>query len=762
MSSGDRAKPTSYEERNPFDISKRSEKDVAAEIAQRLAAWKQARGRSYATPPAPAGEGKQTPLGAPVQPTRLPKFTEPVARAQQPANAPRPGRIDRPKRANPQESAAARTSSRAPLFATASVIRRAMPPAPSPKRAAVPPEAQFQTLSLEPLDAAAAVPPSETFAVAPSRAEIPEATSDTAETRNSDAELAPSFGATAEIVATAVEENSPDAPASETPVDEAQEVRGADVPLIAEVIERRSREAEGSNNETRALSSLAAQPIGSAIAELREDPALAHDAADEEAPTVRSHEVLDVDASVAEEPHSSAPPPPDAPDESPDQAPATIEEPIAMPPAAVPAIPPIEAFDDERRDTESPNVATSGFEYPVEETPPAERAALANEPIEAPVSEDRPSETPGIEPTSEPVGGRELVARKSDIEIAPLAAPRTEAPDWEPRIATRKIELPSIQTLIESRRIDTLRADPVIAGRRPIFPHIDQEAWDIPPPIAAHQIARSRGGTGWAIGLGALLLIVGLTAPAAIWQGRQQAPVDQVVALVPAPEPPAKAEMPANSNAPVQMQPAAPVPQAAAVPPPSAPASVQAQLAPSLPAQPEVNEPAPEEQAALSAVGNGGELARAPIIAPPPEGPAATAPASKPVAKSPANKAGAQPKVAAVEAPAFQPVAHPFIPEPGPTPAPFQPAAGSASVPINGTAPSSVVLKPNLIAQLKPKAAVVSAPRPANNAPQKTVQKPRAQNSRDLDQMFQTLIDTLSQGQPVNPTNKPIPPSTRK
>src|ERR1044071_2647029 len=99
MSSGERGKPAAtYKEKTPFDIPRRSETEVASEIAQRMAAWKQARGRSYATSAAAAaktrprpgdaksGEAeqqasqpKQPHIAAPVQPARLPKIGGPVA-----------------------------------------------------------------------------------------------------------------------------------------------------------------------------------------------------------------------------------------------------------------------------------------------------------------------------------------------------------------------------------------------------------------------------------------------------------------------------------------------------------------------------------------------------------------------------------------------------------------------------------------------------------------------------------------------------------
>ena len=61
--------------------------------------------------------------------------------------------------------------------------------------------------------------------------------------------------------------------------------------------------------------------------------------------------------------------------------------------------------------------------------------------------------------------------------------------------------------------------------------------------------------------------------------------------------------------------------------------------------------------------------------------------------------------------------------------------------------------------QLKPQSAAVKS---ASNVPQKVVRKPRPQDPRSLDQMFQTLIDTLSEGKPVNPATKPPPPSNRR
>src|SRR5262245_46098255 len=130
MNSGEKAKPpASFEERNPFDISRNSGPQVAAEIAKRMAAWKQA--RAYASPAAttapstnpsgkvPSGDTKLLPpIAAPVQPTRMPK----AAHGSQPAQA------------TPATERAGSAASRVPYFAV-SATRRAMPPAPSLKQA---------------------------------------------------------------------------------------------------------------------------------------------------------------------------------------------------------------------------------------------------------------------------------------------------------------------------------------------------------------------------------------------------------------------------------------------------------------------------------------------------------------------------------------------------------------------------------------------------------------------------------------------------
>jgi len=154
MSSDERAKPpATYEERNPFDISRRSENEVAAEIARRMAAWKQARARSHATPTTvPGPEATLPPISAPVQPARLPKFGEHAAHAQpaaapQPATAPRPDQVDTSAVPVGREDAKpAGAAERAPLFAA---FRRAMPPAPGLDRPSARPKPRIETPRLE-------------------------------------------------------------------------------------------------------------------------------------------------------------------------------------------------------------------------------------------------------------------------------------------------------------------------------------------------------------------------------------------------------------------------------------------------------------------------------------------------------------------------------------------------------------------------------------------------------------------------------------
>jgi hypothetical protein len=405
---------------------------------------------------------------------------------------------------------------------------------------------------------------------------------------------------------------------------------------------------------------------------------------------------------------------------------------------------------------------------PVAETLENELAAAATPEIEA---DDRDSAAPRIDsplagtydsvaaapaPDDKAAGRREPTldwpgTEHRAIELTapvPLAAET----DAKPRIALRGIE-----TRIEARRLDSLRADPHLAERRPIFPHIELEDWDIPPEVAAR--TRARAGTGWAIGLGALLLIIGITAPAAIWQHGRQTPTDQdqVAMLNPAPAQPVKpaaGTQPTTGPTTQATLPEAPQPEAAAEPaPPAPPPATEAATPPA--AEPDVGKASANDQATLGAVRNGGELNEAPISTPP--APVADL-ASKP--KTQAIPAATMP-AASKAADGWAMVPRPFVPDPGP--APFLRAPAGASVAVDGAAPASVGLKPSLMGQLKPQvAAKAPSVRSASNTPQKVTRKPRPLDPRNLDQMFQTLIDTLSEGQPVNPANKPAAPSTRR
>ncbi|HEX6120036.1 MAG TPA: hypothetical protein VFZ03_11370 [Dongiaceae bacterium] len=355
--------------------------------------------------------------------------------------------------------------------------------------------------------------------------------------------------------------------------------------------------------------------------------------------------------------------------------------------------------------------------------------------------------TPAAAADSAPAASarRLKIAAPGRLSIEP-AGPR-------PRAAPAGIELPSIETRIEARRIATLRADPWIAGRRSIFPHIEPEDRIVPSTAVAARARRQRRGTGWAIGLGALLLIVGITAPAAIWQGRQANPGDQDQVAALAPPPTSQAANEAAPKAAFQAQqganiaPPADAPDQPAVPPPPARQAAAAPTASSSGSSSPPPEPraGSAEQAALAPVRESGELNKAPVRSPPP-------PAAAPDR-------------------AFSPVAHAFVPEAVPKPTPFRPepspimpvasvpANGGASVPLDGS-PESVSLKPRLIGQLKPRAP--AAAETTDAAPQRAAAKPRVAYPPTLDQMFQTLIDTLSSGQPVNSDSKPIPPSTRR
>jgi hypothetical protein len=96
-----------------------------------------------------------------------------------------------------------------------------------------------------------------------------------------------------------------------------------------------------------------------------------------------------------------------------------------------------------------------------------------------------------------------------------------------------------------------------------------------------------------------------------------------------------------------------------------------------------------------------------------------------------------------------------------PQSAPAQSAPVTGSVPVTG-GPATIALRPSLSGQLKPAQTAdtnTAMPAPAR---QSVTRKPRPYYPQSLDQMFQNLIDTLSEGQPVNPASKPLPPGNRR
>ena len=110
-------------------------------------------------------------------------------------------------------------------------------------------------------------------------------------------------------------------------------------------------------------------------------------------------------------------------------------------------------------------------------------------------------------------------------------------------------------------------------------------------------------------------------------------------------------------------------------------------------------------------------------------------------------------------------VARPFEPEQGNGPFLRVPTTGAATVPVAGAPVQSaaVGVKPNLMGQLKPKAAAVaSASKPSASKPRTVQRQPKPFFQQSPDQMFETLIETLSEGRPVNPNTKPAAPSNRR
>ena len=132
MTSDESAKPhPALQDRNSFDISRRSEEDVAAEIAARLSAWKQARGRGNASPaPAarPAAGSAMVRPGATQQRSSDELLGRPQPYGQSPM--PRFGEY-----AEERPAAERAPDPVAPAAPNPSALRRAVPAAPSLSRA---------------------------------------------------------------------------------------------------------------------------------------------------------------------------------------------------------------------------------------------------------------------------------------------------------------------------------------------------------------------------------------------------------------------------------------------------------------------------------------------------------------------------------------------------------------------------------------------------------------------------------------------------
>jgi hypothetical protein len=344
----------------------------------------------------------------------------------------------------------------------------------------------------------------------------------------------------------------------------------------------------------------------------------------------------------------------------------------------------------------------------------------------------------------------QAAGRKEPTFDEPVRRAQPAATTAAPRIPLRPIE-----TRIEARRIDTLRADPVLSAPRPIFPHIEPEEWDVPPMIAA-QARQERRGTGWAIGLGTLLLIAGITAPAAIWQQGRQVQ-DEVALVTPAPAPQqaqtsaptAETTAQPDLQAPTKEAPVAEAPQPE-TPPPAPAIPTQEASTPTAPNQavprPETEQATarPQPTTPLGAINDGGDVSEAPVVAPPP----------------PMASLASKGRSAGTGSPM---VARPFVPEQDDGPFLRAPTTGTTTVPVVEAPAQStgVGAKPNLIGQLKPKPTMAAA-KPAASKPRPVVRKPKPFFQQSPEQMFETLVETLSEGKPANPATKPASPSSRR
>ena len=834
MSSGDQAKPPgTFEERNPFDISRRSGTDVAAEIAKRMAAWKQARSRTSDAPgTVPSGEAKQSAPAAPVQPTRTSKTAVPDRAPPTQATAP-----------------AARSSTgnaaRVPYFAL-SAVRRAMPPAPSLKQGSASPQAPAGNEPALRSDdwAIAVVAPAldqaSTWHDEASLDEMPLEASDTAhpgaEPESPRADPPP--------IGVASSEDSPleaaAAPQHPMPVEpDDNERRRAE----ARAIKARWMAAHDPDAllDTSGAHSHVASTVQAAMTTAQEiasgEPALAHepqDAAEGRAGLLgekpadavsREEQSLDKpvepDEEAAQEIASeiAAPIAGDGPDKAMERPEPTSDARVARVTPALraghdvawetPALG-LAALDEMAGRKEptfdgpvaraAPDAAPEGHDEVAEELQPA--ASMAAEPD---TSGNRPARDEGLSIAAlDEAAGRKEPTFDQPVERRPVerAAPEIEPPALanQPRVAETRneaagtavssldevespqlgiaaldkaagrkepsldglvrpantkpaaaqpaaphIALRPIETRIEARRMDTLRADPQLSARRPIFPHIEPDEWDLLPVVVA-EARQERGGTGWAIGLGAILLIAGITAPAAIWQ--QGRPVQDQVALVnpaPAPQPVPAPAPTATTTTPAPAQPTVPETSQPEPPPPAPAVTAQEPIAPKSPApEPETGQVAenPQPATALRSIGDSEDVNEAPVMTPPP--PTVNL-ASKPVGTGTPM------------------VARPFVPEGGDGPFLRAPTTGATSVPVAGAPvqPDGAGVKPNLMGQLKPKA-TISAAKPVASKPRPVARKPKPFFQQSPEQMFETLVDTLSEGKPANPATKPASPSTRR
>jgi hypothetical protein len=882
MSSGEKPKPpATIEERNPFDISRNSGPEVAAEIAKRMAAWKQARGRttpasttnrSSAIPSATISSGDAKPpppIAAPVQPARMPKDGP----GSQPAQT--------------HTGSASKSAPRVPYFAVAAT-RRAMPPAPSPKQARLPTSGSDERAART--DEPAIVPS------APVREPVPQ---DQDQRQAADAAILattpePPVAESSPFVSDAIEEAPLETRAMGAPaqLDSSDTHPGESAPAAArseptppdssepEPTESEPTETERRRAEARALKArwIAARDLDSLLerpAAGAAQPVEAAETASRDTGTGKDAGPLSREPQGVEEDLVRSSTEPDIAFE----ATAPVDEPVlpatptAEPEATAVQTSPMAALDqaagrkdptfdvpkspapetasvanlDAGREAQALDIAAldemagrreptfdapiaravpsmfdatfdaapeAGVEAPDEEAPDEVVAPLRAEPVaagapdlttrdatddqrvlsiaalDAVAGRKEPTFDPPVQSSVEPAASDGVAAEARDeVSIAPAdsaptqyvsveaanespalgidaldeAAGRKEPTFDEPvrpatvapaAVAAQKphIRLRPIETRIEARRVDTLRADPPLTARRPIFPHIEPEEWDVPPVVAA-RAGQERRGTGWAIGLGSLLLIAGITAPAAIWQQGRQGQ-DQVALVMPAPAPqqtqatpgsPAMgattAQAPTQSTLPAAPQPEAPPSEAT---PPAVAAQQSSAQAPVEP-KPEAPEAGPADAspaATLSAIENNDDVNEAPVVAPP-----------SPTASL---------KTASTDAPM---VARPFEPEQGDGPFLRAPTTGAATVPVAGAPLQSaaVGVKPNLMGQLKPKAsAVASASKPVVSKPRTVQRQPKPFFQQSPDQMFETLIETLSDGKPVNPATKPASPSSRR